>query len=318
MTQFLVNLEMPNRKTEIPTYNLGDFRHVHRLKETSSSFGYNNLDRGKRIPGFELYSSVGLVGSVGPLRSAFYRVSITVSGTLDMQIGLEEYQHRPRTLSFTVPHQIFQKNNISSDAFGYYMLFEAAFLEGVLPAVALAREFPFFGLLGTPVFQVAEDELQRIAGLVMKMDEEVQQSRTGRVKAVQLYLYLLLLEVRRSYERQGLDSPRPGDAGPSLVSRYLRMVAVHYMEKRQVAEYAGLLGVSANHLNKMVKEVTGRTASDCIREMLVQEAKSLLRYTDNSVSEIAYQMDFSDPAAFNRFFRSAADKTPMNWRKMYK
>ncbi|WP_431209430.1 helix-turn-helix domain-containing protein [Puia sp. P3] len=169
-----------------------------------------------------------------------------------------------------------------------------------------------------PVFQVSEEELQRIVGLVMKIDEEVQQSRTGRVKAVKLYLYLLLLEARRSYERQGLDGQRSGQAGASLVSRYLRLVGVHYLKKRNVSEYAGLLGVSANHLNRMVKEVTGRTASECIREMLVQEAKSLLRYTDSSVSEIAYQMDFSDPASFNRFFRAAADATPLIWRKRYK
>jgi len=311
-------MDMPTRKTDIPTYSLENFRSVHRLKQEGSSFGYNEMDRSKYIPGFEIYSSFGLIRSVGPLRSAFYRISVTVTGTLDMWIGLEEYRHHPRTLSFTIPHQIFQKDNISSDAFGYYILFEAEFLEGVLPAVALAREFPFLGLLGTPVFRISEDELQRILGLVMKIDEEVQQSRTGRVKAVQLYLYLLLLEARRSYERQGLDGLRPGNAGPSLVRRYLRLVAVHYLHKRQVADYAVLLGVSANHLNRMVKEATGRTASDCIREMLVQEAKSLLRYTDSSVSEIAYQMDFSDPAAFNRFFRSAADETPLNWRKMYK
>jgi AraC family transcriptional activator of pobA len=67
----------------------------------------------------------------------------------------------------------------------------------------------------------------------------------------------------------------------------------------------------------MVKEITGRTASDCIREMLVQEAKSLLRYTDNSISEIAYKLDFSDPASFNRFFRAAVDETPLIWRKMH-
>ena len=309
---------MPGRKTDIPTYSLDRFRSVHRMKQAGSSFGYNDMDPSKVIPGFEIYSSVGLIGSVGPLRSAFYRVSITVSGTLDMQIGLEEYKHRPRTMSFTVPHQIFQKNNISSDAFGYYMLFEAGFMEDVLPAVALAREFPFFGLLGMPVFQVSEEELQRIGGLMMKIDEEVQQSRTGRVKAVKLYLYLLLLEARRSYERQGLDGQHSDQAGSSLVSRYLRLVAVHYLKKRNVSEYAGLLGVSANHLNRMVKEVTGRTASECIREMLVQEAKSLLRYTDSSVSEIAYQMDFSDPASFNRFFRAAADETPLIWRKRYK
>jgi len=314
----LVILGMASRKTGIPTYHLNDFRHVHRLKEESSSFGYNKLDLSQRIPGFELYSSVGLVGSVGPLRSAFYRVSITVSGTLDMQIGLEKYRHVPRTMSFTVPHQIFQKDNISSDAFGFYMLFEAAFLEELLPAVALAQEFPFLGPSGLPVFQVSEEELERIVGLVMKINEEVQQSRTGRVKAVQLYLYLLLLEARRGYERQWPDSPGSDQAGTSLVGRYLRLVGTHFLDKRQVADYAMMLGVSANHLNRMVKEMTGRTASECIREMLVQEAKSLLRYTDSSVSEIAYQMDFSDPASFNRFFRGAADETPLIWRKRNK
>lgn len=305
--------DMPVGKPDIPNYSLNNFSSVHRKEQVGSSFGYNDLDRAKAIPGFEIYSSVGLVESVGPLRSAFYRISIVVSGTLSVQIGLEEYSHFPRTLSFTVPNQIFQKSNISQDAFGYYILFEAGFLEGVLPAVALTREFPFFGLSGTPVFQVSEEELQRIIELVMKIDEEVQLSRTGRVKAVQLYFYLLLLEARRAYERQGLERQEH----PSLVSRYLRLVAAHYLDKRQVADYAGLLGVSANHLNKVVKEVTGRTASDCIREMLVQEAKLLLRYTDNSISEIAYQLDFSDPAAFNRFFRTAADETPLSWRNRY-
>jgi NAD(P)-dependent dehydrogenase (short-subunit alcohol dehydrogenase family) len=89
------------KRSDIPRYELGDFRHVHRAPGRSTDFGCNQLERSKFIDGFELYSSHGLVGSVGPLRSAFYRVSITVTGELDMQIGLEHYRHQPRTLSFT-------------------------------------------------------------------------------------------------------------------------------------------------------------------------------------------------------------------------
>jgi AraC-like DNA-binding protein len=308
---------MPAKKADIPTYSLDNFRPVHRQEQVSSSFGYNNLDKSKFIPDFELYSSVGLVGSVGPLRSEFYRMSITVSGSLDMQIGLEHFRHQPRTIGFTVPNQIFQKNNISKDAFGYYMLFKPAFLQDILPAVRLPEEFPFFGFSGTPLFRTSDDELTRIIDLVMKMDEEIRLARTGKIKAVQFYLYLLLLEAKRSYLRQQLHEPKPVSAGIQLVSRFQRLVANHFLSKRQVADYARLLSVSANHLNKTVKEITGRTASDNIREMLAQEAKSLLRYTDSSISEIAYQLDFSDPASFNRFFRAAENETPLNWRKKH-
>lgn len=230
-----------SRKADIPRYELGDFRHLHRAPGESSDFGCNQLERSKFIDGFELYSSHGLIGSVGPLRSAFYRISITVSGELDMQIGLEHYRHHPRTLSFTFPDQIFLKNNISADASGYYMLFKEHFLDELLPVAA----------------------------------------------------------------------------GPALVGRFQKLVGTHFLTTRTVADYASLLAVSPNHLNKVVKEVTGKTASDSISEMLVQEAKSLLRYTDSSIAEIAYKLDFSDPASFNRFFKGGTGETPLAWRNRH-
>lgn len=68
------------------------------MKHSKIDIPKYDLDRSRFIPGFELYSSRGLVGSVGPLRSEFYRISLTVSGSLDMQIALEHYRHQPRTI----------------------------------------------------------------------------------------------------------------------------------------------------------------------------------------------------------------------------
>jgi AraC family transcriptional regulator, transcriptional activator of pobA len=316
---------MKVKSKDIPSYELDNFRHVHRLPgiwsggdpagAAAPDFGNNNLDPVKGIRGFELYSSHGLIGSVGPLRSAFYRISITVTGELDMQIGLRHYRHLPRTICFTFPNQIFSKNNISADASGYYMLFRADFFGDLLPAARLPAEFPFLNVSGTPLFQLLADELSAVVALVYKMDEEVRSGRPEKTRAVQLYLYLLLVEAKRSYERQELDHPAPVPAGNALVARFLHLVSEHFLERRKVADYAALLSVSANHLNKVVREVTGKTASENISEMLLQEARSLLRYTDRSVAEIAYGLDFSDPASFNRFFKGAGGETPLAWRK---
>ena len=301
-------------KSDIPIYRLEDFRKVHRHEHVTSTFGYNQIDKDKMIRGFELYSSEGLVGSVGPLKSDFFRMSITVRGTLDMTIGLEHYKHQPRTVSFTYPNQIFFKNNISPDAFGYYILFQSDFLDGIIPSVKLAEEFPFFDISMSPLFQLSEEELDRVIDLVLKMDEELQQGKVGKDQAIQMYLYLVLLEAKRSFERQPLHKVGDFSEKHHLAARFRRLVGMNYQSKRQVADYAYMLSVSPNHLNRVVKEVTGETASHSIREMLAQEAKSLLRYTDNSVAEIAYRLEFSDPASFNRFFKSMTDETPLNYR----
>jgi len=303
-------------KDDIPTFALGDFMQIHR-QPSDSAFGYDNLDAAYRIPGFELYSSIGLVGSVGPLRSDFYRMSITCTGGLDMQIGLEHYQHQVRTVSFTYPNQLFAKTNIRSGTFGYYMLFSRSFLDELMPQLGFNEEFPFYAMSGVPVFRLNEQELERILALIKHIDGELRQTGVGKAKAVQMYLYLILLEARRSYERQKLVAGEFLDESSRLVSTFIRQVGLHYLALRQVADYADLLAVTPNHLNRVVKAITGKTASNTIRNMLLLEARAQLRYTEKTIAEIGYYIGFSDPGAFNRFFKTMTGKTPQNYRKMH-
>lgn len=308
---------MKNKNADIPKYSLTKFRPVHRQENNTSAFGYNTIDKSKTIEGFELYSSKGLIGNIGPLKSEFYRISLTISGSLDMQIGLEHYKHQPRTICFTYPNQIIAKKNRSKDAFGYYILFNPDFLSDIIPSIKIAEEFNFFDISGTPLFQLQQEELNAIVLLILNINDEIQQHKTGLVKAVQMYVYLILLEAKRSYERQQLPIKINLLDNRGLVARFRKLVSQHYLSKRKVADYAEMLAVSPNHLNRIIKENTAQTASETIREMLIQEAKSLLRYTDNSIAEIAYQLDFSEPASFNRFFKAATMETPLTYRNKH-
>lgn len=306
------------RLTAIPKYNLETFRPVHRQNGSGAPFGHNVPDTAKKIAGFEIYSGDGMIPSKGPLRADFYRMTVTVAGSLNMGIGLNQYTHHPGTLAFTFPGQTFSTSHVSEDAAGYYLFFDAAFLNEIVPSIKIADEFPFYDVCGTPIFQIATDELGNILALIKKIDEELQHQKTGRDKAIKMYVYLLLLEAKRSYQRQHI-----GQSGSfvqdsyKLINRFRKLVAQHYLQKRQVHDYAQLLGVSANHLNKTVKESTGRTASELIKELLLQEAKLLLLHTHNSVAEIAHCLCFSDPAAFNRFFKTLTKETPLSYRSRH-
>lgn len=75
-------------------------------------------------------------------------------------------------------------------------------------------------------------------------------------------------------------------------------------------DYARSLSVHANHLNRSVKEITGKTTSALISERITREAKALLLHTDWNIAEVAYSLGFEYPAYFNQFFKKHTGITP--------
>lgn len=301
---------------QIPQYKLDDqYRSIHREEGIGDAFGYNQLPRELRIPDFELYSSEGLVRTrMGPLRSEFYRVGLTVRGSCDVQLGLERYTHRAGTVNCTHPNQLFSKSNISAGSFGYYFNFNPSFLESLIPGNRIPEEFPFFDYAGTPFFQLEPATVGQVEALIFRINEELKANKPEKEMAIRLNLYLILLEMKRSYQAQGLGTYTDIPETSALLIRFKKLVGQYYLEKQHVADYAEMLHVTPNHLNRTVKDVSGRTASDHIAEMIAQEAKVLLRFTDLSVAEIAWRLQFSEPSSFNRFFKKETQMTPLEYR----
>jgi AraC-like DNA-binding protein len=92
------------------------------------------------------------------------------------------------------------------------------------------------------------------------------------------------------------------------------MVGQHFIKIRSVAEYASKLAVTPKHLSKIIKEETGKTPSYFIDEMLLMEIKALLRHSELNISEIAWQLDFSDPSHLTTFFKKQQGITPLQYR----
>ncbi len=299
---------------EIKTYNLDkNYLFVHKEDVTDSQFGLDNTTE-LIDSGFGLYSSERVKGRIGPLKSEFFRIAICRRGSVNVDCGLETFTHQRNTIHFNFPSQLFSFYDKSDDMHAYYMLFNEAFIEGLLPLQAIQKHFPFLDYAGIPLFQLDEDEAIEIVGLFFKIDNEIKQRKTGLKQAIQLYINLILIAANRSYIRQNLVKKLDTTKDSTLLTRYKKLVAQYFITKRQVVDYANLLSVTPNHLNKIIKEQTGKTASDFINEMLLMEAKALLKHTELSISEIAYQLDFTDPSHFNKFFKKGTEFTPMNYR----
>ena len=72
--------------------------------------------------------------------------------------------------------------------------------------------------------------------------------------------------------------------------------------------------MTPDRLNDHVKRATGVTAGHLIRQRVLTEAKRQLVFTGQTIHEIAYDLAFSDPSHFARFFRKQTGTTPQDFR----
>ncbi|MBO6251525.1 MAG: helix-turn-helix domain-containing protein [Muribaculaceae bacterium] len=97
--------------------------------------------------------------------------------------------------------------------------------------------------------------------------------------------------------------------------KFNRLLPRHFIEHRNIAFYADRLCITADYLSRIVKRVSGRTVIDFINQMLMMEASYLLSTTSLSVSQIASQLHFAEPAAFTHFFSRLKGMSPRAYRE---
>ncbi|MDE3249563.1 MAG: helix-turn-helix transcriptional regulator [Bacteroidota bacterium] len=298
----------------IPSFELDtNYLFVHKEALAESNFGCDNTNE-LIGGGFGLYSSVKVKEKIGPLKSQFYRIGFCRRGSLQVDCGLETFVHHPNSIHFNFPNQLFSLQNKSEDMYSWYILFSQDFADELLPAASMESQFPFFDYAGVPFFDLSTEEAELMANQFLAIDSEIRADLPDKTRAIKLILNLILITAKRSYIRQGLQSAYHNQRDSSLVIRFKKLVAQHFISVRSVATYASQLAVSSKHLGKVIKQETGKNASDFIDDMLMMEIKALLRHSMLSISEIAYQLDFSDPSHLTKFFKKKDGRTPLAYR----
>ena len=176
---------------------------------------------------------------------------------------------------------------------------------------ALAR---LKALAADPVVPLGEAEWGRLSKLAAELNEEAFLARAGFRIAMRGLLALIAVEVARlaaSRSRAGAITLEPTGA---TVEALRKLVEEHFQKERQLAFYANKLAMTVDRLNDHVKRATGVTAGHLIRHRVLTEAKRQLVFTSEPIHEIAYDLAFSDPSHFARFFRKQTGTTPHEFR----
>jgi len=242
----------------------------------------------------------------------FYLLLYITQGHGTHTIDLVSYPLQPGSVFFMTPGQVHHWQ-LSTDAQGYVVLFEAAFYLFRYPGARLF-EYPFFQPAYPPVLYLPENE-RKISFLMNQMWAEHSMPAPQQDDVFRSYLHLCLELAARLFPAAlpapATDSPRHAQ---QLLRAFGSLLSQQFRSHREVQYYADQLHVSPNYLNALCRRQLGKTASSFVQERVLLEARRLLRHTDATVAQIADTLGFEDASYFSRYFRKYAGLTAEGFR----
>lgn len=187
--------------------------------------------------------------------------------------------------------------------------------------LANLHQSPLFRPGGLPVCLLDGEQATYSTTMFGKMLAAQSLDHAFKGELIGSYLQLLIHEALRTQPTENF--PQHKNASSRITSLFLelleRLFPVESPEKvlpmKTAQDFAERLAIHVNHLNRAVKEVTGRSTTAHIAARVIGEAKALLHHTDWNVAAIGCSLGFEYASYFNNFFKKHTGNTPLAFRK---
>ena len=234
----------------------------------------------------------------------FFQILQIRTGDGDALLGDRRVRLAPGTIVM-VPPGIAHGFRFSQDLDGQVITMLAARVQarpGCLPPF-MARPW----LIATG----RDPEDRYLMATLDRMEQELATGFSPRTELLEacLDIVLTLAATRIDHGGDGRDA-----AGRDRIARLNALIGAHYRQHRPAAFYAGALGMSVTHLNRIARSGTGRSLHELLTDRLIAEARRNLVFSLMSIQEIAYELGYADPAYFSRAFLRATGETPGAFR----
>lgn len=253
----------------------------------------------------------GFITTAEPHALSFYELMFVTGGRGALDLDASSLEVRPGAAFVTAPGQA-RRWRLRSPLEAVVVFFEREFVDGFFADV------PFLDALDTRAesdarLSLDEPHFDRMLTVLAGLAEEMESLRPDSPHVLRAGLYQVLVGLGRH------AAPIAGnEASRSSIARaFVRAVDEHFRRRQRVLEYARALGVTPEHLSRVVHRETGTTASEIIHRRVLLEAKRMLRYTDASVATIADELSFADASHFVRSFKRAFGHTPRRFRMFH-
>jgi len=247
--------------------------------------------------------------------SNFFKVFWIEEGYGEYEIDFNKFTIEETGLFFLSPGQILTVNTEKVKS-GYQISFDKDFYCVETHGKEIACNGVLFNNIHRATYIALEPSDRTIfSNIIQNMVQELEQPGPAHREMLETYLRMLLIQSLRKLDLQQADPGSGGEESNRLVSSFITLIEKHFKQTHSVAEYADKLFITPKSLSKRLKTMGYPTPTQMIRDRIMLQAKRSLRYSDESIKEIAYDLGFEDPAYFTRLFKKETGIAPLAYRE---
>lgn len=155
---------------------------------------------------------------------------------------------------------------------------------------------------------------ERINLLCRMIQEEMNQAKP-ELAVVRELLTTLFAMIESERQKQFPDYQNLYKNQDITFKNFLNILEENYKRPEGVNYYAEKLFMSARNLNSITQSILQQTVSEIIETRKLIEAKNLLLSTNKTISEIGFELGYSDKAYFTSVFKKKSGQTPTEFRE---
>jgi len=246
---------------------------------------------------------------VPPIRENSVSLIYITEGVLNIKVGYSDYNVGRGELLIIQPLKPFSIEKESPEAKGLIFYIKADGMIGTMGSHSLIFNLDILETWSRSKYVIDEQLSHYIENIFERIFLEYCEE-TNNLMLVNAYAITLMLELNGISK----NLSESNSAAIDLTHRLKKEVYNSLNSKLSISEYAKRLAVTANHLNKSIKLVTGESTSFLLNKIKLTEAKYLLFMADRTITDIAGQLGFDDSSYFSRFFKKHEGLSPVEYR----
>lgn len=252
-----------------------------------------------------------------PSRLDAFIIGVGTEGETSLTSNLQEFRLKKNSLFIFNPKDILQVQ--SNDRFkAHLIVITPDFLKRI--NIDTKRMMPLFLQFGSlPCMELTHAESQSLRSFISMVEQELKGPETdfsseiiGELIAATIYKVGDIL-THYLTEHPEVDSPMHNRA-EEYFKQFTELLGEHYKHERSVGFYARQLCITPKYLTTLIKRISGKSVSEWIDSYVILEAKTLLKYSNMSVQEIAYYLNFPNQSFFGSYFKRNAGMSPSQYK----
>jgi AraC-like DNA-binding protein len=259
----------------------------------------------------------------GDIRVASDLYHISMKGNIRgaFTYGRNSYDFEEGTMIFTAPGQVvsFGNSGLELSDSGWSLTFHPDLIRKSELGRTI-REYSFFDYAVHEALHVSEKENNSLTDLVQKIEIELRQNIDDHSQdLIVVMLEAILKYCRRYYDRQFHTRT---NLNKDLIVRFETYLDNYFSSDEllerglpTVTQCGEALNMSSSYLSDLLKLETGKSALTYIHAYVIEEAKTLLLGSNDSISEVAYRLGFQYQQHFSKLFKAKTGISPSDYRK---